>query len=196
MLVGIEHRDQHIEMRQGVGEPQGAGDGQRHIAGGRAGRRRQRCGRDLPAERREQPLHQLGATLRRQRADGDFERNGAVGERLALARGARHGGAKHPVERHAEQRRRGIRTIVDILVEQALGLAAPPHQLDRVDLEQQHRLAALGAGFRKQHIGPTEGVLGLVHASGMLHQEIAEIGRRLVGGGNRQKHQSGPKVFI
>src|SRR5262249_42733817 len=66
--------------------------------------------------------------------------------------------------------------------------AAAAHEADGIDLEHKSRLATLGRCFREEDESAAEGKLGLVQPLGMLHQQKAEIGRRLRGRGDRQEH--------
>src|SRR5262249_30218244 len=79
--------------------------------------------------------------------------------------------------------------VVDILVKQPAALATPAHQCNRVDVEQQRGGAALLIRLRIHNVRAPEGQIKAVRARRILRQQITEIGRRLVSGGNCQQHR-------
>ena len=128
------------------------------------------------------------AAAYRQRRDDGLQRNGAVGEFLPRVAYAGHRGPKCFVQGHREEGRRRIRSVVHILVEQALGAALSAHQTDRVNVEEQRCFAARLTGLRIEYPGLAEAQLDRVQPVGMLVQQKAEVGCRLMGARDGQKH--------
>ena len=141
-----------------------------------------------PAERRKETLQQIAVARRGQRRDDDLQRDRRRRELRPLARDAGHRRAERLVERDRKEGRRRIGTVVDILIATPFGAAATAHQSDRVEIEDQRCLAALRIGLREKHGSTSKGQLDFMGAIGMLHQQKAEIGGRLMRGGDGQIH--------
>ena len=65
-----------------------------------------------------------------------------------------------------------------------------PNQTDRIDVEHERRFATPIARFRIEHPDLAEGLFDFVQTFGMLVQKISRIGRRLMCGRDRQKHDA------
>ena len=74
------------------------------------------------------------------------------------------------------------------MVEQAFGLTLAANQADRIDVEQQRRLAARRAGLGIEHPRRADIQRRFVQALGMLVQQISEVGRRLMRGRDGEEH--------
>ena len=75
----------------------------------------------------------------------------------------------------------------DVLIEPPEADTAPD-QPDRIDVKQQRRGATLLAHLRVEHMSDAERQRELLHPLRMLVQQVPEIGRRLPGQCQRQKH--------
>ena len=175
-------------MRERVGDAQGAGEADGGVARWDA-RAVDPLHRDAPAERLEQLGDEILGAPHGDGRDDDLERDRRVGQRLPLLRAPGHCRAERAHQRHRQEGRGGIRPIVYVAVEQPVAVAAPAHQADGVDVEDQRGLAAGVGRLGEEHGGATEGELDLVQALGMLGEEVAEVGSRLVGRGNGEKHR-------
>ncbi len=119
VLGVVEHGQQHVQVVERICQPQPTGQPQRQIAGVapfRHGRiERDRGGRHGPAERFEDPQRQSHATPTRQRRQDDLQLQRGRGQLRTTIAAARHRRSKDLGQRGAEQRRRGVRAVVDIL---------------------------------------------------------------------------------
>jgi hypothetical protein len=199
VLVVVEHRQEHVEMREQIGQPRVAREGESDVAA-RAPRReplveRQRLDVDRVAERLEDPPRQLLAAAAWDRGQLGAQRDRGRGQVGALVAAAGQRGAECGEERDAQQRGRGVRPVVDVLREPGV-TAGPAHEADRVDVDQQRRGATVLGGVRIEHVRPSERQRQLLHAVGMLVQQMAEIGRRPVRGGERQQHERRWRVSV
>ena len=146
VLLRVEHRDQHIQVRQQLTQPHLTAqmDG---VVATRPPLRKLLVERMLHciqrvAERLEQPPRDLLTACDRQHRKPRLERQRLLGQfrpRIALSG---HGCTEHARERNAHERRGNVRTVVDVLVEPSEPNATPdqPH---RIDIEQQRGRAAL-----------------------------------------------------
>ena len=190
----VQHGEQHVELVEGVGEPDGAGQPEPDVARVAPLRdrlvERDRLGLDRPAERLEEPVRDVGATAARQHRDRDLERDGGVGELLARPAGAAARGAEHVGHRDAEQRRGGVRPVVDVLREAEVGRVARPRprQSHGVDVEDERGRAALVGGLGVEDGDGAEGLGELLHPVGVLVEQVAQVGRRGVGGRDGEEH--------
>ena len=112
----------------------------------------------------------------------------AIGEFLPRVTDAGHRGPECLVQGNREKRGCGVGAVVHILIEQALRLALAPNQTNGVDIEDESCFATPIAGVGVEHPRFAEGLFDLVQAPGMLVQQISQIGRRLICGGNGQEH--------
>jgi len=190
VLLVVEHRDQDVEVRQQVAQPGRPGKGHRPIRAlapvGEARIERASLGGHAIAERREEALQNLVATPAGERGDGRFKRQGLIHERRAILAVPGQRAAEDLGERHAEERGGDVRAIVDVLVRRR---AAPAHQPDRIDLQQERRRAARVGRLGIEDMRLTEGQAKALEAGRVLVQQVAEIGRGLVRGRNRQQHR-------
>jgi hypothetical protein len=107
-----------------------------------------------------------------------------VGAVLALAVERR---AEHLGDGDAEERRRDVGPVVDVGSQREALLAA--RQADGVDLQQQAGGAALLGGFGVEDVGRAESEVEGLEPVGALVEQVAEVGRRPVGGGDGQEHE-------
>ena len=110
----------------------------------------------LIAERLEQSAKKCFAAAARNRRETRLEwQLGRRQLRLPFAPTAERG-VEPPCENHPQERRRYVRTIVDVLV---LGAALPPapaHHCDRIHIEQYGRRAGIFRGLRVEDRGVAE----------------------------------------
>jgi hypothetical protein len=120
----------------------------------------------------------------------DHRLQGDLGRRQfgPIAGGAGQGGAQGPRHGRRQKRRGRIRSVVDIGVQQPFRPSLAAHQADGVDVQHQGRLATILVGLGVDDDRLAERQLGLMHAVGMLVQEVAEVRGRLVGGADGEKH--------
>jgi hypothetical protein len=196
VLVVVEHRQQHVEMRQQVGEPHPARETDRQVPTGAPGRElviEGEGGRlDLVAEGLEQrPQHRLAASDRQHR-HLDLERERGVGERRPLVAAPRHRRAEHLAHHDAQERRRHVGPVVHVAREGERLLPLPAstaHQPDRIDLDHHRRGAAPLPRFGEEHVSIAERERDRAHVLGVLVQQVPEVGRRGVAGGDREEHR-------
>ena len=182
VLAVVGDRQQHVDVRQKLA--QSLRSPQRDVvvasAGIGLGRRL-----DLVAERLEQALGQLLASAERHGRDVRLEKDRRGGQLGLRAAAAAQSGPEHARYRHAQERRRDVRAVVDVVAQHRPGSA---HQRQRVDVEQQHRGAARLLGRRIEHVRAAEGQVERLQLPRALVQQVPEVGRRLVGGRDRQQH--------
>jgi hypothetical protein len=189
VLVVVEHRDQHIEVVEQVAQPRGSGQSKRDITRSVGVDARDGIDVDGPAQGLEQRPNEHGAAAAsRQRRDDDFQRDRLLGQFRPLARGSGHGGTQGPSHGDRQEGRRGVGAVVDVLVQQAVGATLAAHQRHGIDIQNQRRLAARLGHFRIEDVRLAERQLGLMGAAGVLVQQEAQVGRRLVGGRDGQIH--------
>jgi hypothetical protein len=195
VLLQVEHRDQHVEMVEEVGEAAGRLQPQRHIRARPPLRHRrverQRLDRDRVAERCEQALDKAGAAAHRQRRHHGAERERLLHQLRALRAAAAERGAQRLGDRHRQERGCRIGPVVDVLIEQAsiLAAAAAADEADRIDVEHQDEGAALLVRLGIEHVRAPEGQLQLVAARRVLVQEIAKVRGRPVSRRDRKQHR-------
>ena len=86
----------------------------------------------------------------------------------------------------AQERRRDIGPIVDVLIE---GMHLPiAHQADRIDIEEQRGRAALGCRFGIIDMGLPERERKRLHLRRVLMEKKTQVGGGNVGGRKCQKH--------
>ncbi len=202
VLGVVEHREQDVQVAQGVREGEGLGlqhqpDVARVAPLGELGVQRHGLDGGRPAERLEQAPYQVGAAAGGQRRDLDAQRQrpgGTLGTDLAHAA---HRAGEDVAQRDGEEGRGRVRTVVDVLREGRVGSAAAalalaaPDQRHRVDLQQQRRRAALLRRLRVEHVGRAEGGGERLRLVRMLVQQETEVGRGVLGGtggGDGQEH--------
>ena len=205
VLGVVEHRQQDVQLAQRVGEAQLALQHEPYVAASRptpgtarpAAPARPSTG---PAERLEQPPHQLGAAAGGQR--GHLDRAAAAAAPASSGRALHcplQGAAEHAAQRDGEQRGGRVRAVVDVLRERGVGRAAPalalaaPDQRDGVHLQQQRRRAALGVGLGVEDVRRAVRGGERLRLVGVLVQQEAQVGRGTLGGaggGDRQEHPS------
>ena len=196
VLLVVEHRNEHVQVRQQVAQParRAERDGEQPARAERrhalvelvAGRfdRHSREARTMP-RRNVSPPRQ--GTAARRASSGSVSRH-EVG--LPLASTPERG--IEPARKHdREQRRRDVRSVVDVLIfERPLAAAATDHA-DRVDVEQYGRRAAVLSRLRVEDRRVAERKLSRVDVLRMLVQQEPEIGGRPMGRSDGQKHGPG-----
>ena len=114
------------------------------------------------------------------------ERDHRLGEFRTLFASAAHRGREDTTYRHAQKRIRCVGAVVDILL-QLPTLAcwsAPPHEGDRINVDQESGGAAIGGSFGVKHMCLAKGQILSLDSRRVLVEQVAEISRRFVGGGN------------
>ncbi len=119
VLGVVQHRQQHIQVVQRIGEPHPPTQPQPDIPGvtplrdQRIERHRPRF--DRPAQRPEEPLSNRGPALARQRRDPDLQRQGGGGQFRPAGAPPGDGGAEDPGQGDSHHRRRRVGPVVDVL---------------------------------------------------------------------------------
>ena len=154
VLVVVEHRHEDVEVGQQVGERTSRAVSGELAAVAPVGELRvERDRRDLDAvaQRLEEPAHERLAAAR---GHGGSSATSGIGD-AASSRGpcTSRPRARTRHDRDAQERRRDVRPVVDVLGEREPLAAAPAaHEPDRVDVEQQRGRAALVAGLRVEDV--------------------------------------------
>ena len=192
VLLIVENRNEHVKMRQQVAQPprRAERDGEqparaegRHALVELVARRVDRV-----AERLEQRAEECLAAAAGNSRETCFERQldrRQVGFPLASTAQGRVEPARKD---NREQRRRDVRSVVDVLILGATLAAAASDHPDRIDIEQDGGSAGVVGGLRVEDRGAAERKLPRVHVLGMLVQQESEISGRLVGCSNGQEH--------
>ena len=94
--------------------------------------------------------------------------------------------AKHPPQCHAQERVGGIWTVIHVLFQLTAltGRSTTAYQRHRVDLDQQSCRAEVNGSIGIEHIGLSKRKLFRLETCRVLVEEIAEIGCRLMRGGD------------
>ncbi len=104
-----------------------------------------------------------------------------------LDRAPRQGRAEGLAQGDAQEAPGDVRPVGDV----PFGPQAPPGQGHGIDLDRQRRGAAIGPGLGEEDPGHAEAQLALVEPVGMLAKQVAEVGRPLARGRDRQEHRRG-----
>ena len=194
MLAAVEDRDQDVEVRQHRREGRGAGDGDgvvRPLAPvGELGVERVSIGADRVAEGLEDGPEKRRAAADRQDVEPGLQgdrRRGQVGPGRAAALERR---AEDLGDGDAQERRRDVGPIVDVLVRRALRGPLAADEADGVDVQHQGGLAAVGGGLRVEDVGTAEAQVVALEPIGVLVQEEAEVVGRRLRGRDRQQHRA------
>jgi hypothetical protein len=191
VLLRVEHRHEHVEVRQQVAQPALAGEPERVVAA-RAPLRETLVERvvdrlDDVAERLEQLARDLLAAHDRRDREARLERQRLVGEAGARVAAPAHRRRERAREGDAQERRGDVRPVVHVLVDPPEADAAAD-QPDRVDVEQQRRRATLLRRLRVEDVRGAERQLAALHALRVLMEQEPEIGRGRAGEGDGQQH--------
>src|SRR5215471_11400312 len=142
MLAIVEHRDQYIQVSQKLFKSRRLVKCDRVVRAIAPFReslveRAARCF-DLIAQRLEHAMQKSFATANGKHIDPRRKRKRHFNELRSILAAALQGGAKHLSDRHAEERRSGVRPIVDVLrkFEARIGVLAAD-QSDGIDIEEQ-----------------------------------------------------------
>ena len=83
--------------------------------------------------------------------------------------------------------------VIHVLLQgETLAAGAPAaHEAHGVEVEQQGGGAALGGGFGVEYVGLAPGHLHALQARGVLVEQVAKVGGRLVGDSDGQEHGAG-----
>ncbi len=208
VLRVVQHRQQDIEVVERVGELLRAGQQQVHVAAGaplRVGVVQRDLGRrHRPAERGEEPLGDLRATAAPQHRHPDLQRDRRRRQLGPVLGVAAQRGAEHLGQRRGQQAGGGVRPVVDVLAEAeplrhgaAPAPAAPTTQPRGVHLQQQRRRAARRVGLRVEDVRGAARQIEAVQPVRMLDQQVAQIGGRLMRGGDGEQHRHMlPRIII
>ena len=79
-------------------------------------------------------------------------------------------------DRHTQERRGDVGSIVDILGEKALGRSLATHDPHRVHVEQQARRTAIVGHLGVEDVRPTEAQVVALEPRGVLVQQVTEVG--------------------
>src|SRR5438093_6895576 len=195
VLLVVEHGDEHVQMRQQLGEPLFGGEREGVIpTGAPLGHRRierMRRSRYRVAERLEQLPEEALALAAGYGGQPRRERDRRGREVGAFLAASRHRAPEDVGDGDAQEGRRDIRAVVDVLHEQAaltLRPAAAAHEAYRIDVEQERRRAAVGGCFRVEHVRAAERQLKALRAGGVLVEEVTEIGGRAVSCRDGEEH--------
>ncbi len=179
VLRVVEHREQHVELPQRLGQPHAARE--RHRAEARitplreSGVERDALLRDLPSARPEQPLHHVVVAAHRHHGDLDPQprrRTPPAPDRSRCVRSSRCGTRRRSPRRACSTRRRAGRSRSG---ERSRVTAEPlvPDQPHGVDLEEHRESAALARRLRGEHVHLADGRRERLRAGGMLVQQVA-----------------------
>jgi hypothetical protein len=202
VLLVVQHRHQHVQVREQLGEPLRSRERDREVAavaplGRQRGIERVRLGRHRPPERLEQPAQELVAAAAGQHRDARLERDRRrrdVGPVLRLPAERR---PIHLRDGDAQERRGDVRAIVHVLREQpalALGPAPPAHEPHRIHVEHERRGAPFGRGLGIHHVRLPERELEALRPRGVLVQQVAEVRRRPVRRRDGEQHGCARRV--
>jgi hypothetical protein len=193
VLRVVQHREQHVEVVERIGEPERAGELQLHVTAVApvVVQRDRRHGRG-PAERVEQARGQLGTAPATQHRDRDLQRDGGSCQLRPVLRGAAQRAAEDLAERGGEHAGRGVGAVVDELPQPGRlgcpGAVTAGGEEVRIDVQQQRRGAALRGRLGIHHVRRPGGHLELMHPVRMLDEEKPEIGGRRMGGRDGHQH--------
>ncbi len=194
VLLIVEDRNQHIEVGEQILQPNSTCDGQCDIG-------RRSPFRELVVKLRA--LHFYGVAQRLEETpDQIFTATGRDDRQMGSQRNRRlrkfrsifappaHCRAEYPAHRDAQERVRSIRTVIHVLLQLSAFTGRPTtaHERYRVDLDQQSRGAEVDRSIGIEHIGLPKRKLFRLEACWILVQQIAEIGCRLMRGGDREEH--------
>ena len=197
VLGVVQHRQQHVEVVERVGQPHGPG--QPHVqvarlapAPGSSGRAGSLGRRDLPAER----LEHAAAAGRRRHGTAAPERATPAGSATRPAPG---GLSQRPVSAVRNTSLIAIASMLDAAYGRSFtycpsanpspdGPLTAAHEADRIDLEQQRRRAPLRPRLRVEHVRRAHRLRERLHPARMLVQQVSQVGRRRAGRGNGQQH--------
>jgi hypothetical protein len=98
------------------------------------------------------------------------------------------GGVEPARKYNREQRRRDVRSIVDVLILSTAFAATATDHSDRVDVEQNGRGTGVVRSLRVEDRGVTERELPCMHTVRMLVQQEAKVGGRPLGRSDGQEH--------
>ena len=197
VLFAVESRNQYGEMSNDLRQQRGRGQTDGVIA--RLTPRREdgverfRGRLHDVAERLEEAGNELGTAIRRQGRDGDLEGHRVRSQLGAFDRLPSASRGEDLAQRNREEGCGGIGAVVDVLVDATptRGPGAPASmadEIDRIDLDHECRSAPILQGFGVENMGDTAEYLKGLVAIRVLTEQIPEIGRRLVGGGDREDH--------
>jgi len=195
VLVVVQHRDEHVEVREQVAQARRGAQRER-IVGALAPVRKkrvERMGRDVDgvAQGLEQPAQQPRAIATGHGRQRGLERDRRLGQLRAVFAAAAQGRAEHVGDGDAEERRGDVRAVVDVLLQREPAPLLPAsfaHQSDWIDVEEQGGRAALGVRLGVEDVRLPERRLERLQARGVLVQQVAEIGRRTMRGGDGELH--------
>jgi len=150
-------------------------------------------GRDVDgvAQGLEQPAQQLRAVAAGYGRQRGLEWDRRLGQLGAVFAAAAQGRPEYVGDGDAEERRGDVRAVIDVLLQREPAPLLPAslaHQPDRIDVEEQGDRAALGGRLGVEDMRLPERRLERLQARGVLVQQVAEIGRRLMCGGDGELH--------
>lgn len=186
----VQNGQQHVQLAECVSQPDNTGEAKPDVARvtpvGERVIERDRLGVHGPTQRLEDPVCDHGATAARQHRDHDLQRDGRVGKLLLRVAATAPSGAEHVGHGDAEQRRRSVRAVVDVLGQaEVRGVLRPrPRQPNRIYVQHQRDGAPLLRGLGVEHRRGAERLLELLDPVGVLVQQEPKVGSRVVGSRN------------
>lgn len=197
VLVVVEDRNQHVQVRQELAEPPPGAQGHCEIpAGTPVGIqlvKRVLRGLHLVAQGLEQSAKERLASLAGQHRQPCLQRNVACRKLGTFLAGPGHGRGEDAGQGDAQEGRRDVGPIIDVLLEGAAfsrRTLATPHQPNRIDVQHQRRGAAPRRTFGIEDMRFAEGELELLRPIRVLVKQIPEISRRLDRGGQSEQQES------
>src|SRR5262245_15642754 len=192
VLLGVEHRHEHVQMREEVAKPEHALEVDREVAAvaplGERLVERVVDSVDVVAEWLEEPPQHTFAAGAGKRREMGAQRDRRLRELRPRLRPPGQRGREDAGDRDAEERRRDVRPVVHVLVE-ARELHAAADEPDRVDVEQQRSRAALVACLGIEDVRLTKGQRERLQTLRALMQQVAQVCGRTVGCRDRQQHR-------
>ena len=182
VLATVQHRNQHVEMGQQFRQRLAGRQGDVAVVAARAV---PRLNVDFIAQWFEEFSYVVRAPARKRRDLGS-ERQRLADQFRPVPATPAQGTAEHARDGDAQERRRDIRPVVDVVGRHR---AAPADEGDGIDIEEQCRRAALFRRLRVEDMRLAERQFEGLDPGGILVQEISQIGGRVVRGGDRQQHE-------
>ena len=185
VLAVVEGGNEYVEVGEQLGQPLLAGQGDVAVSAARSVCV-WRIDRDFIAEGLEQFVHQRFAFAPEGRELGG-KRKGLPDQFRPLGATAAECAPEDPGNGHTEKGRADVRPIVDVVRQHR---AATAHQGDGVDVEQERGGAAFLGRLRIEHVRLAEGQLEHLRPRRVLVQQVAEVRRGAMRGGEGEQHGS------
>ena len=190
MLSGVEHGDQDVQVGQQLRQRDRPPDRDREVRTLAPLEKllieRVADGLDFVPERLEHRPQEPLAAPHRQHTQSGFERDRGRDQLRAVLAPALQGRPEHLGDGDAQERRGDVGAVVDVLCqEEVLVGVATPDQSHGIHVEQQGGGAAVLADFGVVGVGGAEAQVERLELVRVFVQQVAEIARRAVCGGDR-----------